>query len=176
MNYTGSGSSAGVTGAQDGTCDIGLASRDLKDDETGVKAITVAKDGIAIIVNPNNPVADLSVEQIAQLATGEITNWADVGGTDGQVVFMGREAGSGTRDGFESITGTKDACKYQNELTSTGEVIAAVASNPNAIGYASPVRRGRDREGHHRGRRGTHGGDRSGRQLRHPAQLQLHRQ
>ena len=105
--------------------------------ETGVKAITVAKDGIAIIVNPNNPVADLSVEQIAQLATGEITNWADVGGTDGQVVFMGREAGSGTRDGFESITGTKDACKYQNELTSTGEVIAAVASNPNAIGYAS---------------------------------------
>ena len=81
--------------------------------------------------------ADLSVEQIAQLATGEITNWADVGGTDGQVVFMGREAGSGTRDGFESITGTKDACKYQNELTSTGEVIAAVASNPNAIGYAS---------------------------------------
>ena len=106
VSYTGSGSSAGVTGAQDGTCDIGLASRDLKDDETGVKAITVAKDGIAIIVNPNNPVADLSVEQIAQLATGEITNWADVGGTDGQVVFMGREAGSGTRDGFESITGT----------------------------------------------------------------------
>ena len=97
----------------------------------------MAKDGIAIIVNPNNPVADLSVEQIAQLATGEITNWADVGGTDGQVVFMGREAGSGTRDGFESITGTKDTCKYQNELTSTGEVIAAVASNPNAIGYAS---------------------------------------
>ena len=82
VNYTGSGSSAGVTGAQDGTCDIGLASRDLKDDETGVKAITVAKDGIAIIVNPNNPVADLSVEQIAQLATGEITNWADVGGVE----------------------------------------------------------------------------------------------
>ena len=137
VQYTGSGSGAGITSAQDGTADIGLASRDLKDDETGVKQITVAKDGIAIIVNPNNPVADLSVEQIAQLATGEITNWADVGGTDGQVVFMGREAGSGTRDGFESITGTKDACKYQNELTSTGEVIAAVASNPNAIGYAS---------------------------------------
>lgn len=137
VSYTGSGSSAGVTGAQDGTCDIGLASRDLKDDETGVKAITVAKDGIAIIVNPNNPVADLSVEQIAQLATGEITNWADVGGTDGQVVFMGREAGSGTRDGFESITGTEEACVYQNEYTSTGEVVAGVASNPNAIGYAS---------------------------------------
>ena len=137
INYTASGSSAGITGAQDGTCDIGLASRDLKDGETGVKPITVAKDGIAIVVNPQNPVANLSVEQIAQLATGEITNWSEVGGNDGQVVFMGREAGSGTRDGFESITGTEDACKYQNEYTSTGEVIAAVASNPNAIGYAS---------------------------------------
>ena len=137
VNYTGSGSSAGVTGAQDGTCDIGLASRDLKDSETGVTAITVAKDGIAIIVNPNNPVADLSIEQIAQIFTGEITNWSEVGGSDGQIVPIGREAGSGTRDGFESITGTEDACVYQNELTSTGEVIANVASNPNAIGYAS---------------------------------------
>ena len=137
VNYTGSGSSAGITGAQDGTCDIGLASRDLKDDETGVKQITVAKDGIAIVVNPANPVADLSLEQIAQLATGEITNWSEVGGNDGEVVFIGREAGSGTRDGFESITDTEDACKYQNELTSTGEVVANVASNPNAIGYVS---------------------------------------
>ena len=111
VTYNPTGSGAGIEAVSNGSCDIGLASRDLKDDETGVKAITVAKDGIAIIVNPNNPVADLSVEQIAQLATGEITNWADVGGTDGQVVFMGREAGSGTRDGFESITGTKDACK-----------------------------------------------------------------
>ena len=137
INYTGSGSGAGVTGAQDGTCDIGLASRDLHDDETGVTAITVAKDGIAIIVNPNNPVADLSIEQIAQIFTGEITNWTEVGGQDGQIVPIGREAGSGTRDGFESITGTEDTCVYQNELTSTGEVIANVASNPNAIGYAS---------------------------------------
>lgn len=137
VQYTGSGSGAGITSAQDGTADIGLASRDLKDTETGVTQITVAKDGIAIIINPENPVADLSVEQIAKLATGEITNWSEVGGNDGQVVFMGREGGSGTRDGFESITGTKDACKYQNEYTSTGEVIAAVASNPNAIGYAS---------------------------------------
>ncbi|OUN84879.1 phosphate ABC transporter phosphate-binding protein [Flavonifractor sp. An52] len=137
VQYTGSGSGAGITSAQDGTADIGLASRDLKDDETGVKAITVAKDGIAIIINPENPVADLSVEQIAQLATGEITNWSEVGGNDAQVVFIGREAGSGTRDGFESITGTTDNCKYQNELTSTGEVIANVASNPDAIGYAS---------------------------------------
>ena len=137
VNYNGTGSSAGITAAMDGTADIGLASRDLKDEETGVTQITVAKDGIAIIVNPQNPVADLSVEQIAQLATGEVTNWSEVGGNDGQVVFIGREAGSGTRDGFESITGTEDACKYQNELTSTGEVIANVASNPNAIGYAS---------------------------------------
>ena len=137
ISYTGSGSSAGITGAQDGTCDIGLASRDLKDDETGVTQITVAKDGIAIIVNPNNPVADLSIEQIAQIFTGEITNWSELGGEDGQIVPIGREAGSGTRDGFESITGTEDTCVYQNELTSTGEVIANVASNPNAIGYAS---------------------------------------
>ncbi|WP_130848265.1 phosphate ABC transporter substrate-binding protein [Intestinimonas timonensis] len=137
VQYTGSGSGAGITSAQDGTADIGLASRDLKDDETGVKQITVAKDGIAIIVNPENPVADLSIEQIAQIFTGEITNWSDLGGNDGQIVPIGREAGSGTRDGFESITGTGDACVYQNELTSTGEVIANVASNPNAIGYAS---------------------------------------
>ena len=137
VNYTGSGSGAGVTGAQEGTCDIGLASRDLKDDETGVEQITVAKDGIAIIVNPENPVADLSLEQIAQLFTGEITNWSEVGGNDAEVVPIGRESGSGTRDGFESITETEDLCKYQNELTSTGEVIANVASNPNAIGYAS---------------------------------------
>ena len=136
IQYTGSGSGAGITGAQEGTCDIGLASRDLKDSETGVKQVTVAKDGIAIIVNPANPVADLSIEQIAALATGEITNWSEVGGNDAQV-FMGREAGSGTRDGFESITGTEDLCKYQNEYTSTGEVVAGVAANPNAIGYAS---------------------------------------
>ena len=137
VNYTGSGSGAGITGAQEGTCDIGLASRDLKEDETGVSQITVAKDGIAIIVNPENPVSDLSLEQIAALATGATANWSEVGGNDAEVVFMGREAGSGTRDGFESITGTEDACKYQNEYTSTGEVVAGVASNPNAIGYAS---------------------------------------
>ena len=137
IQYTGSGSGAGITGAQEGTCDIGLASRDLKEDETGVHQITVAKDGIAIIVNPENPVSDLTIEQIAALATGATANWADVGGNDAEVVFMGREAGSGTRDGFESITGTEDACKYQNEYTSTGEVVAGVAANPNAIGYAS---------------------------------------
>ena len=137
IQYTGSGSGAGITGAQEGTCDIGQASRDLKEDETGVHQITVAKDGIAIIVNPENPVSDLTIEQIAALATGEIANWADVDGNDAEVVFMGREAGSGTRDGFESITGTEDTCVYQNEYTSTGEVVAGVAANPNAIGYAS---------------------------------------
>lgn len=137
INYSGTGSSAGITAALEGTADIGLASRDLKDSETGVNAVTVAKDGIAIIVNPENPVSDLSIEQISQLFTGEVTNWSELGGADGTVVPIGREAGSGTRDGFESITDTKDACKYTNELTSTGEVIASVASNPNAIGYAS---------------------------------------
>ena len=137
VNYTGSGSGAGLTRAPDRTSPIGQAAPDRPDDETGVTQITVAKDGIAIIVNPNNPVADLSIEQIAQIFTGEITNWSELGGEDGQIVPIGREAGSGTRDGFESITGTEDTCVYQNELTSTGEVIANVASNPNAIGYAS---------------------------------------
>lgn len=120
VNYTGSGSGAGITGAQEGTCDIGLASRDLKEDETGVSQITVAKDGIAIIVNPENPVSDLSIEQIAALATGATANWSEVGGNDAEVVFMGREAGSGTRDGFESITGTEDQCALSQELSSTG--------------------------------------------------------
>ena len=139
VTYDPTGSGAGVTGAADGTLDIGLSSRALKDEEKaqGLKETTFALDGIAIVVNTENTVEDLSLEQIAKLATGEITNWSEVGGPDAPVVLIGREAGSGTRDGFESITGTKDACKYQNELTSTGEVIAAVASNPNAIGYAS---------------------------------------
>ncbi len=139
VNFSGTGSSAGITAAKDGTADIGLASRKLKPEEEdgGLTGITVALDGIAIIVNPENQVNDLTVEQIAALATGEITNWKEVGGADAQVVMIGREAGSGTRDGFESITGTKDKCRYQNELTSTGDVIANVSSNPNAIGYAS---------------------------------------
>lgn len=139
VNYSGTGSSAGITAVKDGTADIGLASRKLKAEEEagGLVGTTVALDGIAIIVNPGNGVNDLTVEQIADLATGKITNWKDVGGADAQVVMIGREAGSGTRDGFESITGTKDKCAYQNELTSTGDVIANVASNPNAIGYAS---------------------------------------
>ena len=137
VTYDPTGSGAGITGAQEGTLDIGLSSRALKDDETGLTATTFALDGIAVVVNPENAISDLSLEQIKGLADGTITNWSEVGGADAPVVLIGREAGSGTRDGFESIVGVKDACKYESELTSTGAVIAAVASNPNAFGYAS---------------------------------------
>ena len=139
VNYNRTGSGAGITAVQEGTCDIGLSSRALKDEEkaAGLKETVLAYDGIAIIVHPDNPVSDLSIEQIAKLYTGEITNWKDVGGSDGEVVLIGREAASGTRDGFESITGTKDKCQYRQELTSTGDVITAVSQNPDAIGYAS---------------------------------------
>ena len=139
VNYNPTGSGADITAVQGGTCDIGLSSRALKDEEkaAGLKETVLAYDGIAIIVHPDNPVSDLSIEQIAQLYTGEITNWKDVGGNDAQVVLIGREAASGTRDGFESITGTKDKCQYRQELTSTGDVITAVSQNPDAIGYAS---------------------------------------
>lgn len=139
VNYNPTGSGAGITAVQEGTCDIGLSSRALKDEEkaAGLKETVLAYDGIAIIVHPDNPVSDLSIEQIAKLYTGEITNWKDVGGNDADIVLIGREAGSGTRDGFESITDTKDKCQYRQELTSTGDVITAVSQNPNAIGYAS---------------------------------------
>ena len=139
VNYNPTGSGSGITAVQEGTCDIGLSSRALKDEEksAGLKETVLAYDGIAIIVYPDNPVSDLSVEQIAKLYTGEITNWKDVGGNDAEVVLIGREAASGTRDGFESITGTKDKCRYRQELTSTGDVITAVSQNPDAIGYAS---------------------------------------
>ncbi len=139
VGYNPTGSGSGITAVSEGRCDIGLASRALKDDEkaAGLKETVLALDGIAIIVNPENKVSDLTVEQIAKIYTGEITNWKDVGGDDAEIVLIGREAGSGTRDGFESITGTKDSCKYRQELTSTGDVITTVAGNPNAIGYAS---------------------------------------
>ena len=139
VGYNPTGSGSGITAVSEGRCDIGLASRALKDDEkaAGLKETVLALDGIAIIVNPENKVSDLTVEQIAKIYTGEITNWKDVGGGDAEIVLIGREAGSGTRDGFESITGTKDSCKYRQELTSTGDVITTVAGNPNAIGYAS---------------------------------------
>ena len=139
FTYNPTGSGSGIQAVSEGRCDIGLSSRALKDEEkaSGLKETTLALDGIAIIVNPENPVSDLDVETIAKIYTGEITNWKDVGGNDAEIVLIGREAGSGTRDGFESITDTKDACQYRQELTSTGDVIATVAQNPNAIGYAS---------------------------------------
>lgn len=137
VTYDPTGSGAGITGAQEGSLDIGLSSRALHDDETGLTATTFALDGIAIIVNNENTLEDISIEDIAKIAKGEVTNWSDVGGSDGDIVMIGREAGSGTRDGFESIVGVSDECQYDQELTSTGAVIAAVASNPNAIGYAS---------------------------------------
>ena len=139
VGYNPTGSGSGITAVSEGRCDIGLASRALKDDEkaAGLKETILALDGIAIIVNPENNVSDLTIEQIAKIYTGEITNWKDVGGDDAEIVLIGREAGSGTRDGFESITDTKDSCKYRQELTSTGDVITTVAGNPNAIGYAS---------------------------------------
>lgn len=137
VSYDPTGSGAGITGAADKTLDIGLSSRALKADETGVTGTTVALDGIAIIVNKDSKVEDLTVDQLKQMFTGEITNWSEVGGDDGEIVLVGREAGSGTRDGFESIVDVKDSCKYAQELTATGAVISAVEANPLAIGYAS---------------------------------------
>lgn len=138
VSYDPTGSGAGITGATDKTLDIGLSSRALKDDEkTDVEGTTIALDGIAIIVNNASKVEDLTVDQLKQMFTGEITNWSEVGGDDGEIVLIGREAGSGTRDGFESIVDVKDSCKYAQELTATGAVISAVEANPLAIGYAS---------------------------------------
>ena len=139
FTYNPTGSGSGIKAVQEGRCDIGLSSRHLKAEEleAGLSGNILAYDGIAIIVHPENPVADLSVETIAKIYTGEITNWSEVGGNDVEIVLIGREAGSGTRDGFESITDTEDACKYRQELTSTGDVITTVSQNPGAIGYAS---------------------------------------
>ena len=138
VSYDPTGSGAGITGATDKTLDIGLSSRALKDDEKAdVDGTTIALDGIAIIVNNASKVEGLTVDQLKQMFTGEITNWSEVGGDDGEIVLIGREAGSGTRDGFESIVDVKDSCKYAQELTATGAVISAVEANPLAIGYAS---------------------------------------
>lgn len=138
VSYDPTGSGAGITGATDKTLDIGLSSRALKDDEKAdVEGTTIALDGIAIIVNNASKVENLTVDQLKQMFTGEITNWSEVGGGDGEIVLIGREAGSGTRDGFESIVDVKDSCKYAQELTATGAVISAVEANPLAIGYAS---------------------------------------
>lgn len=138
FTYNPTGSGSGIAAVREGRCDIGLSSRALTaEEEQDLTGTTLALDGIVLVVNPANPVNDLSVEQIAKLYTGEIANWSEVGGNDGPVVLIGREAGSGTRDGFETVTGTKDQCKYRQELTATGDVITTVSQNPNAIGYAS---------------------------------------
>ncbi|SCI18806.1 Phosphate-binding protein pstS precursor [uncultured Flavonifractor sp.] len=138
-SYDPTGSSTGIEAAKNGSADIGLASRALKDEEVadGLKSTTLALDGIAIIVNADSAISDLTVEQIAQIFKGEVTNWSEMGGADGAIACIGREGGSGTRDGFESITGTEDLCVLSQELTSTGAVIEAVKNNPQAIGYAS---------------------------------------
>ena len=139
VTYNATGSGAGIQAVLEGRCDIGLSSRNLKDEEkaNGLEGTVLAYDGIAIVVNPNNPVSDLSVDTIAKIYTSEIKNWKEIGGNDAEIVLIGREAGSGTRDGFEDITKTKDQCRYRQELTSTGDVITTVAGNPAAIGYAS---------------------------------------
>lgn len=139
FTYNPTGSGAGIQAVFDERCDIGLSSRNLKDEERKqeLTETVFAYDGIVILVNPENPIGNLSTETIAKIYTGEITNWEDIGGNPGEIVLIGREAGSGTRDGFESITETKDICKYRQELTSTGDVLTGVANNPNAIGYAS---------------------------------------
>ena len=139
FTYNPTGSGSGITAVSEGRCDIGLSSRALKDSEvaSGLVGTVLAYDGIAVIVNPANTVEDLDIEAIAKIYTGEITNWSEVGGADAEIVLVGREAGSGTRSGFEELTETVDKCKYRQELTSTGDVITAVAQNPDAIGYAS---------------------------------------
>lgn len=139
FTYNPTGSGSGITAVAEGRCDIGLSSRSLKEEEKaqGLTETILALDGIAVIVNPDNPVNDLDLETIGRIYKGEITNWKEIGGSDLEIVLIGREAGSGTRDGFESITGTEDVCKYRQELTSTGDVITTVAGNPAAIGYAS---------------------------------------
>ena len=139
VTYNPTGSGTGIQAVQEGRCDIGLSSRGLKDEEkaSGLKETVLAYDGIAVIVNPANPVEDLTLAQIADIYTGKITNWSELGGADSEIVCIGREGGSGTRSGFEEIVEVKDLCQYRQELSSTGDVIATVAQNPGAIGYAS---------------------------------------
>lgn len=139
FTYNPTGSGSGITAVAEDRCDIGLSSRYLKPEEKkkGLEETVVGLDGISIIVNSKNAVDNLSIEQISKIYKGEITNWKEVGGKDMNIVVIGREAGSGTRDGFESITKTESACKYRQEQTSTGDVITTVAGTPGAIGYAS---------------------------------------
>ena len=138
VTYNPTGSGAGIQAVQEGRCDIGLSSRSLTDSEAEtLSANIVAIDGIAVVVHPQNPLENVSLAQLGQLYRGELANWADLGGNNAPVVCIGREAASGTRDGFEAIIDAKDRCIYTQELTSTGDVMQTVASNPNAIGYAA---------------------------------------
>lgn len=137
FNPTGSGS--GIVAVADGRCDIGLSSRALKEEEKarGLTETVLAYDGIAVVVNPENPVTNLSLEEIAAIYTGKINNWKELGGSDGEIVVVGREAASGTRSGFEEVVDVEGECKYRQELTSSGDVMTSVSQNPNAIGYTS---------------------------------------
>ena len=139
VNYSGTGSGSGITNVLAGTVDIGLSSRALTEEEKAQGAVEniVALDGVAIVVNPENAVTSLTVDQIAQIYNGTITNWSELGGADSAIAVIGRDAASGTRGAFEEIVGVEDQCVYTNEYESTGEVIGSVAGNPNAIGYAS---------------------------------------
>lgn len=139
VTYNATGSGSGIQAVMEGRCDIGLSSRDLTEAEkkNGLQSTVLARDGIVMVVNPQNPVKEMDLETIAKIFTGEITNWQEVGGANAQIVRIGREAGSGTRDGFETITDTKENCDYRQVLTSNGDVITTVANNPNAIGYVS---------------------------------------
>ena len=133
------GSGAGIEAVSNGTADIGNSSRNLKDEEKakGVAENIVAIDGIAVVVDPANTVEDLTKDQLTSIYDGTVTNWKDVGGNDAPIVVVGREAGSGTRGAFEELLKLEDACKYSNELDSTGAVLAKVASTPGSIGYVS---------------------------------------
>ena len=133
------GSSAGIESLAAGSVDIGDASRALSDDEKGQGIVEniVAIDGIAVITDTDNTITDIKSEDLAKVYTGEITNWKDLGGKDEQIVVIGREAGSGTRDAFEELMDVKDSCKYAQELDSTGAVLAKVAATPGAVGYVS---------------------------------------
>ena len=138
VTYNPTGSGSGITAVLEGRADIGLSSRALKaQEQEKLVGTDLAYDAIVVVVNKNNSLANITTEQVKDLYTGKITNWKDLGGADAPVVLIGREAGSGTRDGFESVTDTKNACKYRQELTSTGDVITTVGQNENAVGYAS---------------------------------------
>ncbi len=138
VTYNPTGSGAGIASVQEGRSDIGLSSRALKDSEKNqLKATVIAYDGIVLLVNPKNNIDDLTMDQVGMVFTGKITNWKELGGADKAIVLIGREAGSGTRDGFETASNTKEQCKYRQELTSTGDVVTTISINENAIGYAS---------------------------------------